>query len=421
MILIITVMAFITVMSIFLNRLVRSKVKKSVEDLRNNVEEMSYENNLLKEKMELLDHENHDLKLELTKFSKMIDGFANIYSKPEFKSEIFNDVLELALSLVPEARAGSISIANGKRWEYVAIHGNGKSINDLKSADLNSEWMVMVPKVSIVENITNKNDKVPETHSKLIENAFGSHIYRSIAVPIKVGNDTIGNCFLDALDDLQFSESSKKIMEYFSTILSKLPMMNEVQSVGYININNTLRTIVNFYEMKCSNMRGHSENVGYLSTKIGEELGFSPKQLDDLYWGALFHDIGMIAIPDEIVDKPSKLTEEEFDTMKSHTMLGEKILSYHEHLKEVSIVAKYHHENFDGSGYPDGLKGGSIPLLARIVSVADTFEILRRENNHAPTLSLSEAMKNIEQNSGIQFDPEITVIAAKVFQNIPTR
>ncbi len=416
MVIVLIIMAGITIAVMVSSNAVKSKVRKNESNLKKKIQDLREENMKLNKKINDMSDESSFLRSENMKFLKMVNGFSIIATKSE--SDLFNIALDLALSVVSEARAGSISMINGKKWNYMAIHGSGEDIEKLKSLDLKSEWMVLIPKITVVENIMQYNEKVPKEYSKLVENAVGGHIYRSIVVPLKIGEDLVGNCFLDALDDVKFSESSKKISEEFGILLSTILTLKKSNNIESINVNNMLRTMVSFHEMKNSNMRNHSENVAYFAQMIGNEMNFSPKQMDDLYWGAILHDIGMIAVPDEIVEKPVKLTDEEFETMKTHTLFGEKILSYHEHLREASLVAKYHHEKFDGSGYPEGLKGGRIPLLARIIAIADAFETMKRDKNYALSLSNQDALKILESNVDIQFDPEILKVAIKVFEKV---
>ncbi|MCL4408645.1 MAG: HD domain-containing protein [Thermotogae bacterium] len=395
----------------------RGKLKGFVEKIR----ELTVKNeNLKKNEFELRKEIKNtksaleDVESRFGKISKIIQGFSQIAQKNY--SEFFDDLLDLALSVVPEAKSGSISVIDGKQWKFMAIRGNGKDAGKLKFLDLKSEWMVAIPKITVVEDISKANEKnVPKVYSNMIEEAVGGHIYRSIAIPLKLGNDFIGNCFLDALSDIKFSESSKMAMENFAVLASTFLTLKKLEILPQLSINNTLREIVNFYEMKDPVTRGHSENVAYFAVKIGEKMNLSPKQIGDLYWAAIFHDIGLISIPDEIARK-SSMTKAEFEIMKIHTLIGEKIIDPYDHLKEAAIVARSHHECFDGSGYPDGIKGFDIPLLSRIVSVSDLFDTLRK--NSKPGISVSDVINEIKEKSGTQFDPEIVKVAIQIFETV---
>lgn len=396
-----------------LNRINGKKFRKRIQDLEKENEMLKDDKLVLQEKIRGFQSSSQDFEIRFEKLSKLIQGFSQITKKSY--SEFFDELLDLALSVVPEAKSGSISIIDGRKWKFMAIRGNGKNAEKLKLLDLKSEWMMQVPKVMIVEDISKANEKhVPKVYSDMIEEAVGGHIYRSIAIPLRFGNDLIGNCFLDALSDIKFSENSKIVMENFSILASIFITLKKLEILPQLSINNTLREIVNFYEMKGSITRNHSENVAYFAVKIGEKMNLSPNQIGDLYWSAIFHDIGLIFISDEIARKISELTQEEFEIMKTHTLIGEKIIEPYDHLKEAAIVARSHHEFFDGSGYPDGIKGLDIPLLSRIVSIADFFDIMMK--NHRSVGSMDDAIKEIKRRSGTQFDPEIVEVAIQIFE-----
>ncbi len=411
--LIAVIVVLVTVILVFLifNFVKSKQLSKTFQDLIAENEKLKRDISEFQTKIKDIKDSSRDFEIKFEKVSKIIQGFLRISQKSY--SEFFDGLLDLALSVVPEAKSGSISIIDGREWKFMAIRGNGKNPEKLKSLNLKSEWMISIPKVTVIEDIAKSNEKrVPKEYSDMIEEAVGGHIYRSIAIPLKFGNDFIGNCFLDALSDIEFSESSKIVMEEFGILASIFLTLKRLETLPHLSINNTLRVIVNFYEMKNSSTRGHSENVAYLSVKIGEKMNLSPKQIGDLYWSAIFHDIGLISIPDEITRKESALTKEELEIMKTHTFIGEKIIDPYDHLKEAAIVARSHHECFDGSGYPDGIKGLDIPLFSRIVSVADFFDTIKREGKVSST---DDAIKKIKERSGTYFDPDIVKMAIEVF------
>ncbi|BBJ27417.1 HD-GYP domain-containing protein [Athalassotoga saccharophila] len=412
------VVALLVIVLILYLRNVQSSLKK-ISQLRDERERLTKENSDLKKKLSEISSISHNCENSIENFKNVISNL-EIVSQKNY-SEFFEGILDLAISCIPEAKAGSISIIDGRKWKYMAIRGSGKNLEKLKSLDLKSEWMILTPKVSVIEDIAKANEKnVPREYSKIIEEVVGGHIYRSLVLPLKNGGDLVGNCFLDALEDIQFSRNSHSMAEILSNLFSTMITLKSLATLPEVSINNSLRTIVNFYEMKNSGTRGHSENVAHLAVRIGERMNLSPQQIGDLYWAGIFHDIGLIAVPDEILEKPGKLTDQEFEVMKSHTLIGEKMLQIYDHLKEMGLVARTHHENFDGSGYPENLKGGSIPLLSRIISLADAFDTMRRPKNYGEGLSTEEAIKQIEADTPSKYDPEISRIAVEVFKSIST-
>ena len=152
---------------------------------------------------------------------------------------------------------------------------------------------------------------------------------------------------------------------------------------------------------------GHSRRVAKYSTMIAQKLGKSQEYQRQLYYMGLLHDIGKIGIPDEIIQKNSKLTDEEYNTIRMHPVIGAKILDTIEEMPQLAIGARYHHERFDGKGYPDGLKGFGIPEQARILAVADSYDAMTSKRTYQDITPQSFARSEIEKGKGTQFDPDI--------------
>jgi len=152
----------------------------------------------------------------------------------------------------------------------------------------------------------------------------------------------------------------------------------------------------------------HSRSVVILAHRVGEVMGVSESVLREIEFGALLHDVGKMAVPNEILNKPSSLTEDEWTVMRRHTAEGERMLSrIGGVLAEVGTVIRSHHERFDGSGYPDGLRGEEIPLAARVISCCDAFSAMTTDRPYRQALDLPEAVEELRSNSGTQFDPRV--------------
>ncbi|MBO4666613.1 MAG: HD-GYP domain-containing protein, partial [Bacilli bacterium] len=149
----------------------------------------------------------------------------------------------------------------------------------------------------------------------------------------------------------------------------------------------------------------------YYSKVIAQNLGMSNDEVDNIYYIALLHDIGKIAIPDSILNKPGRLTDEEFKVMKSHTTRGAKILKGISTIPQIIEGAKSHHEKFDGSGYPEGLKGEEIPFVARIICCADCFDAMASKRVYKEPFGLDNIISEFERCKGTQFDPKIAEVA----------
>lgn len=159
---------------------------------------------------------------------------------------------------------------------------------------------------------------------------------------------------------------------------------------------------------------GHSERVAAITNKIAIQLGFKDKELETIELAAQFHDIGKIGVPDRILLKPGKLTKEEFDKIKEHPVIGTNILGKVEFLNESLPIIRHHHERYDGLGYPDGISGTQIPVGARIISIADTYDAMTSDRPYREGLSREAAILEINRCKGTQLDAEIV----EVFLNI---
>jgi HD-GYP domain-containing protein (c-di-GMP phosphodiesterase class II) len=166
-------------------------------------------------------------------------------------------------------------------------------------------------------------------------------------------------------------------------------------------------TLVEALEAKDPYIKEHLKAVSGLALRIGSEISLPGEQMEALTSGALLHDVGKIGIPDRILQKSGSLTEDEYAEIKRHPVLGVSILTPATELASALPVVKHHHERFDGKGYPDGLRGEDIPLIARIVSVADAFDSMIRARPYGYGISRKAALREIEENSGTQFDPRI--------------
>ena len=187
------------------------------------------------------------------------------------------------------------------------------------------------------------------------------------------------------------------------------------KQLEYKNITvESIQAIARTIDAKDEYTNGHSTRVGYYSRLIAENLGLSEEEVDNIYYIALLHDIGKIAIPDKILNKPGRLTDEEFAVMKSHTVRGAKILKGISTIPHIIEGAKSHHEKWDGSGYPDGLKGEEIPYVARIICCADCFDAMATKRVYKEPVAIEDIAKEFKRCEGTHFDPEIAEVVVRM-------
>ncbi len=177
----------------------------------------------------------------------------------------------------------------------------------------------------------------------------------------------------------------------------------------------TLKALTAALETRDSETHGHSERVVTYSLRLGREYGLSSEDMKSLEFGALLHDIGKIGVPDSILRKPAKLTEEEWVRMREHPVHGQQILRGIEFLQGAARVVAQHHEQWDGSGYPLGLRGEEIDICARIFSVADAFDAITSDRVYRSGKTYEAAAQELDDWAGRQFDPKVV----KAFHRVP--
>ncbi|MED1471583.1 HD-GYP domain-containing protein [Bacillus salipaludis] len=206
-----------------------------------------------------------------------------------------------------------------------------------------------------------------------------------------------------------FSVLSFIILYRFKSYVKAIKTSYDQQIVGIV------KGVIATLELKDPYTRGHSERVASYALELAKVSGkFSEDELKSFNYACLLHDIGKINIPDQILMKPGMLTNEEYEIIKSHTIVGAEAVSKVVGLKNSISVIRSHHERWDGKGYPDQLKGKEIPFLARISAIADAFDAMTSTRSYRSALSVEEANSRIIEGSGTQFDPELVEEYKKV-------
>lgn len=178
-----------------------------------------------------------------------------------------------------------------------------------------------------------------------------------------------------------------------------------------------LSALASTIDAKDEYTKGHSNRVSMYSFAIAKEADvLDAKEMETLVYAALLHDIGKIGISDAIIRKPGRLTEHEFKIIKDHSAIGWKILKNVSMLPGISWVARWHHEWFDGSGYPDGVSGSTIPEMVRIVSIADSYDAMTSDRSYRKALSVERAVAELKAGKGTQFDPHLVDVAVRLIQ-----
>lgn len=232
------------------------------------------------------------------------------------------------------------------------------------------------------------------------------------------------------LDIQGYCEKSDKFDQLLLLIESGIKSISQMNEIKRINdeLSDTYEKLEKAYlesievlrytvEAKDPYTRGHSDRVAAYSVLIGEKLGLDEDALKTLRIGGLFHDIGKIGIPDSILLKEARLTDDEYSQIKNHPSIGAHILQNASIFQDIIPIVKHHHERYDGNGYPGRLKGDEIPYFARIAAVADTFDAMTSKRTYRDALPLETVIAEIERCSGTQFDPSIAATFLDILKN----
>ena len=281
------------------------------------------------------------------------------------------------------------------------------------------------------KKILNRKNIAPHLKKVLRGAVYQMEIFDAVAcIPSYFRDDLLGLLLMGKKNNGR--EFSQDELNFFSALASDVAMAirnaqlfkeieQELNKTHELFLHTTM-ALAAAVDAKDHYTRGHIGRVTDLSMKIAVELGkintkaADPKFIESLYIASLLHDIGKIGIPGAILNKEGPLTDDERKLIRDHAVIGVKILEPIKELGESVLGVKYHHEWYDGSGYPDGLKEKQIPLIAGIIAVADTFDAMAIDRPYRRALSREQAIEEIKKQSGKQFDPQIASILIKLYQ-----
>jgi len=317
-----------------------------------------------------------------------------------------------SLTLVGELRVSSLAIfgvtrENQPRFDLLGVRGFTPDRFTGLTIDRGSAFVKMFEKerypLQISRTGNNRFTRIlPDLRLAVFE----------YAAPVTVKGDLKGFVFTGPkLSGEPYTDYDRDIMTFISNSIGigmeNVRLMEQLQ-VTYVA---TLRSLIQILEAKDPYTRGHTERVASYSMALANRLNMGPEDMRRILFGSLLHDIGKMGLRDDIINKPGPLTPEEWVQMKLHPVVGAQIVEKMEFLTGAIDIVRHHHESWNGKGYPDGLAGENIPLTARIVTVADSFDAMTTDRPYRKALTFAEAVRRIQESAGIQFDPEL----ARVF------
>jgi len=318
---------------------------------------------------------------------------------------LLDTIMELGMNVMG-AEGCSVLLVDEKekRLRFVAASGAKKEEVKKLSLDMGegvAGWVAENDQPLLIEDVSKDT-----RFSKKVDKILGQETKSLICVPLKVKERTIGVMeVINKKGNRTFNQSDmvlfKPLSAQAAVAIERARLYEDLEDMYF----STVKSLAAAIDAKDPYTRGHSERVTRFSILIAKELGLDDKTQRDVQLCALLHDVGKIGVPISILRKKDKLTDEDWKQIRRHPVLGAEIISPITQLKELVLNIRYHHERYDGKGYPDGLEREDIPLISRILAVADTFDALTSERPYRNGLSDKAALEEMEVVKGTQLDP----------------
>lgn len=321
--------------------------------------------------------------------------------------EVRRRAMEAATRLM-KAEVGSLLLVDEEKHQLYFEVVLGDREEDIKKITLNlgegiAGWVAENGKPLIVN--------APEKERRFFKGVDERTDFRTrnlICVPVKVKEKVIG--VLEAINKQKGENFDQEDLSLFTSLadqvaiaLDNARLYQELEEVFF----QTAESLADAIEKRDPYTGGHTQRVNLYSSAIARYLQLNPMERKWLKITSVLHDIGKIGIEDQILKKPEPLSSEEFNMIKRHSNMGAEIIEHIRQLREIVPGVRYHHETIDGQGYPDGLRGESIPLLAKIVAVADTYDAMTTDRPYRKALKKEAAIEELKKCSGTQFDREV--------------
>ncbi|SCY90726.1 HD domain-containing phosphohydrolase [Alkaliphilus peptidifermentans] len=359
---------------------------------------------------------------------KIIDEIKLISSNEFILEDVLDSIFNIINSTLKTDRLG-VAFVNYSQEKIIAEHGVFKYNNvllgpgfEVSFKDTSLTELIHSKKPAVINSVEKELRKRP--HSRPLRLLLDEGVKSNMIIPLKTNTNVIGFLFFSSINENNYDEKSlllgKNIAYELSSIISKTYLTQKM----FANVTKTFADIV---EKKDYETGDHIKRMTSYAKIISQKLinhdneNYRVKQsfINDIENNAAVHDIGKVAIPDNILNKPGKLTPEEWQIMKGHASIGADLLVglkdslqiFNKNFFEIAIyIARYHHERWDGSGYPDGLSRESIPLAARIIAIADVFDAMSTKRVYKDPYTFDATVKYINENSGSHFDPVLVNI-----------
>jgi ABC-type amino acid transport substrate-binding protein len=392
----------------------QKELSASKQELHLNNHELLRTNNELTTVYMELQKAYQDFGDAIGRFESLVEVLTKVGSNDIDERDFFGLFLSAALRIIPGADYGTVSLIIGNEWRFVASEGYNSE--QLLAIGIPENNLRHIYEVKVIDSLYAHYDQeidptVRETLRKAVK-----PFKQSLLTPFLIDGKFLGTMSLDIdiNSPATFTDDMKIVMNAFAKIASAfLAFKRQSITQGKFQ-KNIILSLVRALEYYDRYTRGHSERVANYASMIAERAGLDREEIRKIYWASLVHDVGKIYVPQLILNKASKLTEEEFFEIRQHPVKSFEILKETEGMDEIAHIVLFHHERWDGSGYPEQLKRDEIPLCSRIIAIADAYDAMTSERPYRNAIADNMAREELFKKRGTQFDPILTDIFLQI-------
>lgn len=344
-------------------------------------------------------------------YQAIVDAFVNCdhLSTHEFFSKVF----ESAFELIPYAEKGSFYEKNGDM--FIPIFSKGYDMTTLQKLAFNEENLFIGFEVNREGNIEvyeyynkQRDDSKFSDEDIMTFKELGTYSeFTSLYAPIQVDGTNIGLLCFERFDGKHYDTSSKLILKLYAQLISNFYTQMVHAKRERERYQEIIDAMVSAIELKDKYTEGHGKRVTDLARGLASFMELQDTQVEIIGAAAILHDIGKIGISSDLLNKPGKLTREEYEIIKEHPLFTKKILENIKEFSEVVKIAYMHHEYHNGKGYPQGIKGDDIPIGSAIISVVDAFDAMTTDRSYRKAMSEDQSLSIIQEECGQQFNPQV--------------
>ncbi len=351
---------------------------------------------------------------ELKNVEKLIDVLGDLHLRMSVE-DFLNKLLDAAIKVIPEVKRGVVLLeGESQKWRVAA------------SRDIPEDLLKLEFDISAMKTAISEEPLIIKDPKKFLEGIFKEKgILEKLQIPksrgmvgvgINVDGSIKGGFFLGLDEPPSLTLEQLRLVKAFGKLASIFISMKLFQERERGYQREIILAMVKAMEARDPYTVGHSERVAIYAAEIAKAAGCERKTVDRIYWGALIHDIGKLAVPEYILLKPGPLFPHEYEIVKKHPVVGVQMIKDYPWLEELIPIVRNHHEKWNGEGYPDGLKAEEIPIFVRIVTIADAFDAMTSERAYRKAMELEEALEEIRRQREKQFDPSLVEIAIPVLE-----